>query len=130
MHHPRIASFCILFFPVLNLWSIVFTILCTVLSHSAVDTAFYTKLWWLFFHVVCYFAEVLQMNDLLNREYFSHALTYCVCGTTSNCSSVLMFQYKYYNAALSLTCLAMGMFYCPVLGRLIKGTLWIWCSYT
>jgi len=159
MHHPTKASFCILFFPVLNLWSIVFTILCTVLplfspfcvlsfhcfhhfvycpsivftilctvlSHSAVDTFFFRKLWWLF--PPC-FAEVLQMNDLLNREHFSHALTYCVCDTTCNWASVLMFQCRYDNAAVSPTYLAMGMLYFPVFGKLIKSTVWIWCSDT
>jgi hypothetical protein len=74
-------------------------------------------------HGMCCFAEVLQMNDLLNREHFSHALTYCICDTTCNWASVLMFQCRYDNATLSLTCLAMGMLYFPVLGKLIKGTV-------
>jgi len=57
----------------------LFSRFCVLSFHTVLLTLFFTKRWWLFFHVVCYFAEVLQMNDLLNREHFSHALTYCVC---------------------------------------------------
>jgi hypothetical protein len=131
MHNARKASFGILFLssaePVIHCFHhfVYFTF-----TQCCWHCIFFTKLWWLFFHSVCYFAEVLQTNDLLNREHFSHALTYCVCDTTCNWASVLMFQCRYDNATLSLTCLAIGMLYFPMLGKLIKGTVWIWGSDT
>jgi hypothetical protein len=63
------------------------------------------------------------MNDLLNREHFSHAFTYCVCDTTCNWASVLMFQCRCDNTAHSPACLAIGMLHFPMLGKLIKGTV-------